>query len=104
MTDSIADAVHDCEAVVSMLADDHAVEQIVFGDGGVASALKDQGIQAGFAAARYEPALVALYFAQRLLVASIIRFRPVAISLCFLVGALTGGASLTVFVPAYLLR
>jgi len=46
-TDSIADAVRDCEAVITMLADDRAVEQIVFGDGGLASALKPGAIHVG---------------------------------------------------------
>src|SRR5206468_3900544 len=47
VTDSIADAVHDCDAVVTMLADDHAVEQTVFGDGGIAAALKTGAIHIG---------------------------------------------------------
>lgn len=40
VADSLADAVRDCEAVVTMLADDDAVEQAVFGDGGLASVMK----------------------------------------------------------------
>jgi 3-hydroxyisobutyrate dehydrogenase-like beta-hydroxyacid dehydrogenase len=40
VADSPAGAVRDCEVVVTMLADDDAVEQAVFGDGGLASALK----------------------------------------------------------------
>ncbi len=39
VADSLADAVRGCEAVVTMLSDDHALEQTVFGDGGLASAL-----------------------------------------------------------------
>jgi 3-hydroxyisobutyrate dehydrogenase-like beta-hydroxyacid dehydrogenase len=37
---SPADACRDAEAVMTMLADDHALEQIVFGNDGIASALK----------------------------------------------------------------
>jgi 3-hydroxyisobutyrate dehydrogenase-like beta-hydroxyacid dehydrogenase len=37
---SPADACHDAEAVMTMLADDQALEQIVFGNDGIASALK----------------------------------------------------------------
>ena len=37
---SPADAVRDCEVAVTMLADDAAVEQAVFGDGGLISGLK----------------------------------------------------------------
>jgi 3-hydroxyisobutyrate dehydrogenase-like beta-hydroxyacid dehydrogenase len=40
VSDSPAGAVRDCEVVVTMLADDDAVEQAVFGDGGLASALR----------------------------------------------------------------
>jgi 3-hydroxyisobutyrate dehydrogenase-like beta-hydroxyacid dehydrogenase len=40
VADSPASAVRDCELVVTMLADDDAVEQAVFGDGGLASVLK----------------------------------------------------------------
>ena len=47
VTDSISEAVRDSDAVVTMLADDHAVEQTVFGDGGVASALKPGAIHIG---------------------------------------------------------
>jgi 3-hydroxyisobutyrate dehydrogenase-like beta-hydroxyacid dehydrogenase len=36
---SPAEAVRECEAAVTMLADDHAVEQAVFGDGGLISGL-----------------------------------------------------------------
>ena len=37
---SPADACRDAEAVMTMVADDHALEQIVFGNDGIASALK----------------------------------------------------------------
>jgi 3-hydroxyisobutyrate dehydrogenase-like beta-hydroxyacid dehydrogenase len=47
VSDSIAAAVRDCEAVVTMLADDNAVEQTVFVDGGLASALKPGAIHIG---------------------------------------------------------
>jgi 3-hydroxyisobutyrate dehydrogenase-like beta-hydroxyacid dehydrogenase len=40
VANSPADAVRDCEVAVTMLADDHAVEQAVFGDGGLISGLK----------------------------------------------------------------
>jgi 3-hydroxyisobutyrate dehydrogenase-like beta-hydroxyacid dehydrogenase len=40
VADSPAEAVRACEAVQTMLADDDAVEQAVFGDSGLASALK----------------------------------------------------------------
>ena len=40
VADSPAGAVRDCDAVMTMLADDQAVEQTVFGDSGVASALR----------------------------------------------------------------
>jgi hypothetical protein len=53
---------------------------------------------------RYEPAFLALYSAQRFLVASIMRFLPAALSLRFLVTAFAAGASFTFFVAAYLLR
>ena len=43
-TDSPADAVKDCEAAVTMLADDQAVEEAVFGAGGLAAALKPGAI------------------------------------------------------------
>jgi 3-hydroxyisobutyrate dehydrogenase-like beta-hydroxyacid dehydrogenase len=38
--DSPADACRDAEVVLTMLADDHAVEEIVFGKDGIASAMK----------------------------------------------------------------
>lgn len=38
---SPADACRDAEAVLTMVADDHAVEEIVFGNNGIASAMKD---------------------------------------------------------------
>jgi 3-hydroxyisobutyrate dehydrogenase-like beta-hydroxyacid dehydrogenase len=41
VADSPADAVNDVEVVVTMLADDQAVEQAVFGEGGLASALTE---------------------------------------------------------------
>ena len=41
---SAADAVRDSEVAVTMLADDFAVEQAVFGDGGLASALPAEAI------------------------------------------------------------
>lgn len=44
LADSPADAVRDCEAVMTMLADDPAVEQTVFGSDGVASALKADAV------------------------------------------------------------
>jgi 3-hydroxyisobutyrate dehydrogenase-like beta-hydroxyacid dehydrogenase len=47
VADSLADAVRDCEAAVTMLADDDAVEQTVFSDGGLASALKPGAIHIG---------------------------------------------------------
>jgi 3-hydroxyisobutyrate dehydrogenase-like beta-hydroxyacid dehydrogenase len=47
VADSLANAVRDCEAVVTMLADDDAVEQTVFSDGGLASALKPGAIHIG---------------------------------------------------------
>jgi 3-hydroxyisobutyrate dehydrogenase-like beta-hydroxyacid dehydrogenase len=37
---SPAEACRDAEAVLTMVADDHALEQVVFGDDGIASALK----------------------------------------------------------------
>lgn len=40
VSESIAGAVRDCQSVVTMLADDQAVEETVFSDGGIASALK----------------------------------------------------------------
>src|SRR4051812_28471663 len=36
---SPAEACRDCEAVITMLADDPAVEEVVFGDNGIASTL-----------------------------------------------------------------
>jgi 3-hydroxyisobutyrate dehydrogenase-like beta-hydroxyacid dehydrogenase len=47
VADSLADAIGDCEAVVTMLADDDAVEQTLFSDGGFASALKPGAIHIG---------------------------------------------------------
>jgi len=44
VADSPADAVGDVEVVVTMLADDHAVEQAVFGEAGLASALKAEAV------------------------------------------------------------
>jgi 3-hydroxyisobutyrate dehydrogenase-like beta-hydroxyacid dehydrogenase len=41
---SPGDACRDSEAVMTMLADDHAVEQVVFGDTGIASGLKKDAI------------------------------------------------------------
>jgi 3-hydroxyisobutyrate dehydrogenase-like beta-hydroxyacid dehydrogenase len=40
VADSPADACRDADAVMTMVADDHALEQIVFGDKGIASAMK----------------------------------------------------------------
>jgi 3-hydroxyisobutyrate dehydrogenase-like beta-hydroxyacid dehydrogenase len=40
VANSSADACSDAEAVMTMVADDHALEQIVFGNDGIASALK----------------------------------------------------------------
>jgi 3-hydroxyisobutyrate dehydrogenase-like beta-hydroxyacid dehydrogenase len=40
VANSPADACSDAEAVMTMVADDHALEQIVFGNDGIASALK----------------------------------------------------------------
>lgn len=37
---SPADAAHDADAVMSMVADDHALEQIIFGENGAASGMK----------------------------------------------------------------
>jgi len=39
VADSPAGACRESEAVMTMLADDHAVEQIIFGEHGIASAL-----------------------------------------------------------------
>jgi 3-hydroxyisobutyrate dehydrogenase-like beta-hydroxyacid dehydrogenase len=47
VADSFADAVRDCEVAITMLADDDAVEQTVFGDGGLASVLKPGAIHIG---------------------------------------------------------
>ena len=44
---SVCDAVQDCEAVVTMLADDHAVEEAVLGDQGFAQSLKAGAIHIG---------------------------------------------------------
>jgi 3-hydroxyisobutyrate dehydrogenase-like beta-hydroxyacid dehydrogenase len=41
VANSPADACRDAEAVMTMVADDHAVEQIVFGNDGVASAMEN---------------------------------------------------------------
>ena len=41
---SPADACRDAEAVMTMVADDHAVEEIVFGNDGIASAMKNDCI------------------------------------------------------------
>ncbi len=38
---SPADACRDAEVVLTMVADDHAVEEVVFGNNGIASAMKD---------------------------------------------------------------
>jgi 3-hydroxyisobutyrate dehydrogenase-like beta-hydroxyacid dehydrogenase len=40
--DSPADAARNAEAVITMLADDHAVEQVVFGDGALLDSLGDE--------------------------------------------------------------
>jgi 3-hydroxyisobutyrate dehydrogenase-like beta-hydroxyacid dehydrogenase len=47
VTESISEAVRDCEAVVTMVADDYAVEQTVLGDGGLATALQPGAIHIG---------------------------------------------------------
>jgi 3-hydroxyisobutyrate dehydrogenase-like beta-hydroxyacid dehydrogenase len=47
VADSIADAVRDCEAAITMVADDYAVEQTVLGAGGVVSALQPGAIHIG---------------------------------------------------------
>ena len=44
VVDSAADACRGTDAVMTMLADDHAVEQIVFADDGIAAALPTRGI------------------------------------------------------------
>ncbi len=44
VADSPADACRGSEAVVTMLADDRAVEQVVFGENGIASGLPAEGI------------------------------------------------------------
>ena len=44
VADSPADACRDADAVMTMLADDQALEQIVFGKDGIASALKKDGV------------------------------------------------------------
>ena len=41
VADSPADASHDAEVVMTMVADDHALEQVVFGNDGIASAMKN---------------------------------------------------------------
>jgi 3-hydroxyisobutyrate dehydrogenase-like beta-hydroxyacid dehydrogenase len=45
--DSITDAVRDCEVLVTMLADDEAIEQTLFSNGGAASLLKAGAIHIG---------------------------------------------------------
>jgi 3-hydroxyisobutyrate dehydrogenase-like beta-hydroxyacid dehydrogenase len=40
VADSPADACRDADAAMTMLADDHAVEEVVFGENGIASALR----------------------------------------------------------------
>jgi 3-hydroxyisobutyrate dehydrogenase-like beta-hydroxyacid dehydrogenase len=47
VADSLADAVRGCDAVQTMLADDDALEQTVFGDGGLASVLPPGAIHIG---------------------------------------------------------
>lgn len=44
VADSPADACHGSEAVMTMLADDPAVEQVVFGEGGLANALQKDAV------------------------------------------------------------
>ena len=44
VADSPADASHDAEVVMTMVADDHALEQVVFGNDGIASAMKNGSI------------------------------------------------------------
>jgi 3-hydroxyisobutyrate dehydrogenase-like beta-hydroxyacid dehydrogenase len=44
VADSPADACRDVEAALTMLADDQAVEQMLFGDGGILGALGNQGV------------------------------------------------------------
>jgi 3-hydroxyisobutyrate dehydrogenase-like beta-hydroxyacid dehydrogenase len=44
VADSPAEACHDAEAIFTMLADDAAVEQVVFGEKGIASALRKDAI------------------------------------------------------------
>jgi 3-hydroxyisobutyrate dehydrogenase-like beta-hydroxyacid dehydrogenase len=41
LADSPADACRDAEVVMTMVADDHAVEEVVFGNKGIASAMKN---------------------------------------------------------------
>ncbi len=41
---SPADACREAEAVMTMVADDHALEQVVFGNDGIATALKEGGV------------------------------------------------------------
>jgi len=52
----------------------------------------------------YAFASFALYAAQRLFVASTMRFRPAALSLRFFGATCFGGVALAFFVAAYLLR
>jgi 3-hydroxyisobutyrate dehydrogenase-like beta-hydroxyacid dehydrogenase len=47
VAESPADAARDCEAVVTMLADDHAVEEAAFGGSGFSEALKPGAIHMG---------------------------------------------------------
>lgn len=47
VADSPADAVRGCEAAVTMLANDAAIEQVVFGDGGFAAALPRDAVHVG---------------------------------------------------------
>lgn len=44
VADSPADASRDAEVVMTMVADDHALEQVVFGNDGIASAMKNDCI------------------------------------------------------------
>ena len=44
VADSPADASRDAEVVMTMVADDHALEQVVFGNDGIASAMKNGSI------------------------------------------------------------
>ena len=64
-----AEAASDCEVALTMLADDHAVEQAVFGDGGLASSLPPGAIHAG-------SSTVSTAFARRLSAAHAERGQP----------------------------